>query len=251
MTTKERPSSTNSAVNAGSIITGGSSNKITPREEKILGMMEKLKSKYKQKEEENKKLHEQLENLVNVTKKFEENYKTIQSLYSQVMEAVSKKTFETEKFSTSDNSALTKHIKGPEVSIYGNINVGTIIIAKKYEELEAHYNDMTKSFNLIVTKYKLLSEEKNRSEESRQQIENRYSQLEQQFEETYKQYVNKCDEMKRHKEIDKCLINYTLNSFMILDATRDDGNKKANSSDPSGIKCEPIPSFAKFLAKRK
>ena len=162
-----------------------------------------------------------------------------------------KKTFETEKFSTSDNSALTKHIKGPEVSIYGNSNVGTIIIAKKYEELEAHYNDMTKSFNLIVTKYKLLSEEKNRSEESRQQIENRYSQLEQQFEETYKQYVNKCDEMKRHKEIDKCLINYTLNSFMILDATRDDGNKKANSSDPSGIKCEPIPSFAKFLAKRK
>jgi len=250
MNAKERPSSTNTAINPGSITTGGSSIKITPREEKILGMMEKLKSKYKRKQEENKKLHEQLENLVNVTKKFEENYKTIQSLYSQVMEAVSKKPFETEKFSTSDISAA-KHIKGPEVSIYGNSNVCAMIIAKKYEELESHYNDMTKSFNLIVTKYKLLSEEKNRSEESRQQVENRYSQLEQQFEETYKQYVNKCDEMKRHKEIDKCLINYTLNSFMILDATRDDGNKKANSSDPSGIKCEPIPSFAKFLAKRK
>lgn len=247
MSTKERGSSTN-AANAGSTTPGGPSSKVSSKEDKLLVMLDKLKLKYKKKEEENRMLQEQLDNLINVTKKFEDNYKNIQTLYSQVMEMVSKKTFETEKFSTSD--AITKHTKGPEVSIFGISNVSQTILAKKHEELEMHYNEMTKNFSLIVQKYKLLSEEKIRSEESKQQIENRYVQLEQQFEETYKQYANKCDEMRRHKEIDKCLINYTLNSFMILDATRED-NKKPNSSDPSGIKCEPIPSFAKFLAKRK
>ena len=249
MSSKERGSS-NNAANAGSVTPGGPNSKVSLKEEKLLGMLEKLKSKYKKKEEENKMLQDQLDNLINVTKKFEDNYKNIQSLYSQVMDLVSKKTFETEKFSTSEHSAVTKHTKGPELSINGNSNVSQIILVKKHEELELHYNEMTKNFNLIVQKYKLLSEEKIRSEDFRQQMENRYTQLEQQFEETYKQYVIKCDEMKRHKEIDKCLINYTLNSFMILDATRED-NKKPNSADPSGIKCEPIPSFAKFLAKRK
>jgi hypothetical protein len=247
MSSKERASSINPA-NPVSTTPGGLNSKTSSKEEKLLGMLEKLKSKYKKKEEENKMLQEQLDNLINVTKKFEDNYKNIQSLYSQVMDLVSKKTFETEKFSTSD--AVTKHTKGPEVSILSNSNVNQTILAKKHEELEMHYHEMTKNFNLIVQKYKLLSEEKIRSEESKQQMENRYIQLETQFEETYKQYAIKCDEMKRHKEIDKCLINYTLNSFMILDATKEE-NKKPNSADPSGIKCEPIPSFAKFLAKRK
>jgi chromosome segregation ATPase len=250
MSSKERVSSISNPTNAGATTPGGPNSKTT-REEKLLYMLEKLKSKYRKKDEENKMLQEQIDGLINVSKNFEENYKTIQSLYSQVMEIVSKKPFETNKFSTGENSAITRHTKGPEIANSANSNISSAILARKHEELESHYSEMNKNFNLVVMKYKMLSEEKNRSEESKLQMENRYVQLEQQFEETYKQYTNKCDEMKRHKEIDKCLINYTLNSFMILDATREEGSKKPNSADPSGIKCEPIPSFAKFLAKKK
>jgi len=250
MSAKERGSSTTNQQSAGSVTPGGPNSK-SQREEKLILMMEKLKSKYRKKEEENRMLQEQINGLINVSKNFEDNYKNIQNLYSQVVEIVSKKPFETEKFSTSENSSLMKHIKGPDTAQSGNSILGSALLARKYEELESHYCEMNKNFNLIVLKYKLLSEEKLRSEESKLQMENRYVQLEQQFEETYKQYTNKCDEMKRHKEIDKCLINYTLNSFMILDATREESNKKPNSADPSGIKCEPIPSFAKFLAKKK
>ena len=81
MSAKERGSSTSSQQNLGSVTPGAPNSKST-REEKLLLMMEKLKSKYRKKEEENKMLQEQINGLINVSKNFEENL-GFQNLFSK------------------------------------------------------------------------------------------------------------------------------------------------------------------------
>jgi hypothetical protein len=243
----------------------------------------KLKKKYDRVVKENSFLKDQLDSLIKSTKIFEENYKVIQTNYVQVKEFVTKSAIVNSEFNTGECSAstnatntatLNKHasinLKNPEALGTNNPNNNSNMV-KKIEDLEIHYNEMAKSFNQLVTKYKLLTEEKNKMEESSLRLLNRYSQLEKQYDETIKELYLRYEEIKRHKEIDKCLVNYTLNSFMLKTDSREDSNKRIsnsnssnnlnnavnnvnnanNVSDPTGIKCEPIPTFAKFLAKRK
>ena len=68
-----------------------------------------------------------------------------------------------------------------------------------------------------------------------------------------KELYSKYEEIKRFKEVDRCLVDYTLNSFMLKVDPKNYSNnlKSTNGSDPPGIKCEPLPTFAKFLANKK
>jgi hypothetical protein len=147
--------------------------------------------------------------------------------------------------------------KAPELAIMTNNPTSNPLMVKKMEEFESHYNDMCRGFNNLVSKYKMLKEEKNKMEDSSLKLLSRYSQLEKQYEETIRELYSKYDEIKRFKEVDKCLVDYTLNSFMLRVDPKEVHQRNSlnnNSSaqlDPPGIKCEPLPTFAKFLANKK
>lgn len=225
------------------------------KDEKLLNNYNKLKLKYEQKVKENKFLKQNLENTINAIKTFEESYKSIQAIHNQFKDVISNikmpSTHQIE-FSTSDfsNNNHKVALKGPEIGIMTNNPTSNVILFKKIEEFESHYNEMGRSFNNLVTKYKMLKEEKNKMEDSSLKLLGRYSQLEKQYDETIRELYSKYDEIKRFKEVDKCLVDYTLNSFMLKVDSKDSVNLKS-SVDGHGIKCEPLPTFAKFLANAK
>jgi hypothetical protein len=210
-----------------------------------------LKTKLKDKIDENKMLKSQLRQLMDATNDIEKNFESIKNLYNQLTETMSsKKPLPNQDCSTCDSGITLKHQRAYEYSI--SANTISINLNRKHDELEHHFKEMSKNFNLLVVKYKLLDEERNRSEENKNIFKNRCMQLESQYDNTLKDLYQRYEEIKRYKEIDKCLINYTLNSFMLVDNKDKDENKKSgNVEGPPGIKCEPIPTFAKFLAKKK
>jgi chromosome segregation ATPase len=233
---------------------------LSTREEKLLINYNKLKMKYEQKVKENKFLKQNLDNTINAIKTFEESYKSIQQIYNQCKDWIGNfKMPSTNQidFSTSDLSNVNQKasVKAPELAVMTN-NPNPMII-KKMEEFESHYNEMCRGFSNMVTKYKMLKEEKNKMEDSSLKLLSRYSQLEKQYEETIRELYSKYDEIKRFKEVDKCLVDYTLNSFMLRVDPREFSQRNGlgphNSSqlDSPGIKCEPLPTFAKFLANKK
>ena len=236
------------------MLSKSSSNSI--REEKLLTNYNKLKLKYEQKVKENKMLKQTLDGTIDAVKKFEETYKSIQGIYAQCKDwfAQLKMPSNQQEFSTNDLSNINRQTnnKMPELTVMTNNPASNTALLKKIEDFEVHYNEMSKSFNNLVVKYKIMKEEKNKIEDSSLKLLSRYSQLEKQYEETIRELYSKYDEIKRFEEIDRCLLDYTLNSFMLKVDTKDVVSKSSLSSpgDP-GIKCEPLPTFAKFLAYKK
>jgi hypothetical protein len=231
-----------------------SSNSI--REEKLLSNYNKLKVKYEQKVRENKVLKQTLVSTIEAVKAFEETYKSIQAIYSQCKDwmAQYKMPSNNNEFSTSDLSQFNQKTnnKNPEIAVMTNNTSSHTALLKKIEDFEVHYSEMSKNFNNLVVKYKIMKEEKNKIEDSSLKLLSRYSQLEKQYEETIRELYSKYDEIKRFEEIDKCLLEYTLNSFMLKVETKDGHNKPSlNNPIEPGIKCEPLPTFAKFLAFKK
>jgi cell division septum initiation protein DivIVA len=221
-------------------------------QEKLIINYNKLKSKYEKKVKENKFLKDSLESAITSIKNFEESFKSIQFLHVQVKDMASnlKKSPSIQDFSTTEATQINRqtNFKVPEVSmISSNSPNNNAHLLKKLEEFEIHYNEMSKNFNNLVVKYKLLHEEKLKLEDNRMKILNSYSQLEKQQDLTIRELYSRYEEIKRYKEIDKCLVDFTLNSFMLKIDPRDN---KINSGD-HGIKCEPLPTFAKFLANKK
>ena len=216
MSTEIRESAQDVSSNNPHIPTKGSY--LSVREEKLLNNYNKLKIKYEQKVKENKFLKQNLDNTINAIKTFEESYKSIQLIYNQCKDWISNfKMPSTNQidFSTSDLS---------------HINQKTNVKGKH------------QMYMRIMLMFYMLS---------------RYSQLEKQYEETIRELYSKYDEIKRFKEVDKCLVDYTLNSFMLrvdpkeVHQRNSVNNHSSAQLDPPGIKCEPLPTFAKFLANKK
>jgi hypothetical protein len=228
---------------------------MTPREEKICLSYTKLKARYEYKVKENKQLKQNLENCINATKTFEDTYKSIQSIYNQVKDIVSnfKMPTSNQDFSTSDLSHNRQtNYKAPEMSLMTNNPNNNVYLLKRLEEFDIYYNEMSKNFNNLVIKYKMLKDEKAKIEDTNAKLLSSYSHLEKKYEVTMNELYLGYDEIKRFKEIDKCLVDYTLNSFMLKADQKDLGKRGANNIlDPPGIKCEPLPTFAKFLANKK
>jgi hypothetical protein len=260
MSTEIREASQDVSSNNPHIPTKGSY--LSVREEKLLNNYNKLKLKYEQKVKENKFLKQNLDNTINAIKTFEESYKSIQQIYNQCKDWISNfKMPSTNQidFSTSDLSHINQktNVKAPELAIMTNNPTSNPLMVKKMEEFESHYNDMCRGFSNLVSKYKMLKDEKNKMEDSSLKLLSRYSQLEKQYEETIRELYSKYDEIKRFKEVDKCLVDYTLNSFMLrvdpkeVHQRNSINNHSSAQLDPPGIKCEPLPTFAKFLANKK
>lgn len=231
---------------------------LSAREEKLLMNYNKLKTKYEHKVKENTFLKQNFDNAINAIKTFEESYKSIQNIHGQVKDWISnfKMPSSNQDFSTSDLSHNRQtNNKAPEVSLMTNnpfSGGNSVYLVKRLEEFESHYNEMSKSFNNLVVKYKMLKEEKTKIEDTNMKLLSRYSQLEKQYDESIRELYLRYDEIKRFKDIDKCLVDYTLNSFMLKTDPKDMiGRGGNNILDPPGIKCEPLPTFAKFLANKK
>jgi len=222
--------------------------------EKLISNYNKLKLKYENKVKENKTLKGNLDGAIEAIKIFEESYKSIQSIYVQVKDSVSNLKLQScnNDFSTTDVSQINRQLSICKVAesplIIPTGSSSNIFLLKKLEDFEMHYQEMNKNFNSMVMKYKMLKDEKIKIEESSLKILNRYSQLEKQYDETIRELYCRYDEIKRIKEIDKCLIDYTFNSFILKIDARDVNNKTKNDSI---IKCEPIPTIAKFLVNKK
>lgn len=232
-------------------------------QEKLLINYNKLKSKYENKVKENKFLKEKLDGAIDAIKTFEESYKSIMNIHHQVKDWIvnikaHSNSVNNHEFSTSDISQTMIRNSNSNI-LNSNINLNTnnnnnhntniasnVNLLKKLEEFEIHYQEMTKNFNNLVVKYKMLKDDKLKMEDSSLKLLTRYSQLEKQHDETIQELYSRYDEIKRYKEVDKCLVDFTLNSFML----KVDRHSTSNMADP-GIKCEPIPSFAKFLANKK
>lgn len=218
------------------------------REEKLISNYNKLKLKYEQKVKENKLLKQTLDGTIEAVKTFETTYKSIQTIYNQCKDWISqlKMPSNNNEFSTTDLSHFNQKtfIKNPEGMNTNNPTTYNILL-KKIEDFEVHYNEMSKNFNSLVVKYKIMKDEKTKIEDSSLKLLSRYSQLEKQYEETIRELYSKYDEIKRFEEIDRCLLDCTINSFVLKESLG------KSSQTNNGIKCEPVPSFAKFLAFKK
>lgn len=228
-------------------------------QEKLIINYNKLKAKYEHKVKENKFLKERLDSAIEAIKTFDESYKSIVEIHNQVKEWINNikmpSTNQTNHdFSTSHMSHTTRQTNNNKAQEVYLMNTNTnnpnnnLCLLKKLDEFEVQYQEMSKNFNNLVTKYKMLKEDKLKIEDSSLKILTRYSQLEKQHDETIQELYSRYEEIKRYKEVDKCLVDFTLNSFMLKNAPRD--NRVGQNVEP-GIKCEPIPTFAKFLANKK
>ncbi len=220
--------------------------------ENLMLKYKKLKSKYDSKIKENKILKDSLESAMTTIKTFEESSKSINTIYSQVKELVAnfKSPSTNQDFSTSDFSQFQRSSLPKTQDNLSNNNTNNQNFMKRFEDFESHYSEMSKNFNNLVIKYKMLKEDKIRIEDSSLKILNRYSQLEKQHDDTIKELYSRYEEIKRFKDIDRCLVDYTLNSFMLKIDPRDSNKNTQGMNDP-GIKCEPLPTFAKFLVNKK
>jgi hypothetical protein len=125
--------------------------------------------------------------------------------------------------------------------------------------MEFQFSDINKCINSLEFKYKIMTEENSKLEEQRYILLNQCRQLEKNNDETLKELYIRYDEIKRYKEIDKCLVDYAINSCCLNtdkkisknSTSTTSGNIPTNNTNisPPCIKCEPIPTFAMFLYK--
>jgi predicted nuclease with TOPRIM domain len=247
----------------------------SPIHSKLVTNYNNLKVKYDKKVKENKMLKETLENIISAFNGIEENYKSTQTMYTQINEAMKTLLSKREEFSTSKstnyvtryehnynpsnpstpnttmrNSTVKMQEYVPEIQL--SKTPSSIFYSRKLEELELCFHEMNKNYTHLVSKYKLLKEEKDKTEEQKIKLLQGYSELEKVYDETLKELYSRYDDLKRYKEIDKCLVDFTINSFVLKTDERskiDNKDIKDKKETPPVIKCEPIPTFAKFLNK--
>lgn len=115
---------------------------------------------------------------------------------------------------------------------------------KKLEDIENAYNEMTKNFNFLVVKYKLLKEENTNLINFTQEIKQKYEDLKKKYENFESELENKNRILDRTREVGECMENIYYNS-LLLNCNKD--NFKESKIRGQYIRCEPVPTFFKFL----
>jgi len=239
----------------------------------------KLKLKYEYKSKENKKLKEYLENVMNSYETINESKKSVEGIFEAMKELVKiNKVFPKtkEEFSTSyshyeflgtvdmKTSAKSCNCSSTNLNFKDYFNTNLI---KKIEEIENSYMEILKSFNSLTSKYKLVKEENLKLQENNIILLDQIGTLNNEFDILYNEFNEANVTIERFKEIDKCLVDSTINSLFLNTNDKkqqpltdnniennninNDYNKKNEDSNKniSYLLCEPVPSFIKFINK--
>ncbi len=162
-----------------------------------------------------------------------------------------------------------------------NINFNSSLLQKKIEEMENAYNEILKNFNFLAAKYKMIKEEKNKVEECNVTLISQITGLSEEYNRICSELGEANFTIERFKEIDKCLVDSTINSLFLntnekrllnssihqplgnlgnstsiddncttKSVEQQSGNFRSKVQRGGGyILCEPVPSFVKFINK--
>lgn len=231
----------------------------------------KLKTKFEKKIKENNQLKEYLENVMNSYEQISETKKSVEKIFDSI-----KETIKTNKFfskSREDFSTTYSHyeylgstdIKTSSKTCtcnMSNLNLKDLMnlnFLKKIEAMEISYNEILQNFNLLISKYKVLKEEKEKIEENNNILRENISELTE-FNNNLNNELNEANiTIERFKEIDKCLVDSTINSLFLNSKERKNyanenkvsihKNKEDLNNVVNYVLCEPVPSFVKFINK--
>jgi predicted nuclease with TOPRIM domain len=224
-------------------------------ERDIATEFKELKSKYSNKVKENKFLKKRLNELTNFIDNFEDSYKSVQNMYSTMSEHLktltsskSDMTFST-SFSPQEAVIVKNKISNSVLAPEAVCPVPHGMCVKKAEELEMQFYDMTKNFTNLVVKYKFLKEEKEAFEEINTKLLGEINNLRRENASMINDLNESYSYIERYKEIDRCLMESNLNSYILNlnDKKRDQSGNISQSN--SYINCEPIPTFISFIKK--
>jgi hypothetical protein len=230
--------------------TENSQNFIVDKEKTIKRLLG-YKEKYNKIREENKMLKEIIESMQGSFKQIEENYKSTLNMYNEISvnmknilsnkqkdDFYSKSTADVSRSESMSVSTPINSFKDKTPVNSVGINESQILFQRKIEEFESHYVEMNKSFNNLVAKYKIMKEEKDSSEDKNIILLNSYQDLERAYDELYIQFEMKETEMKRMKEMEKCLLEMYFET-----------KQSRQQEQPEQVQLEPVPTFAKFMNK--
>jgi hypothetical protein len=232
----------------------------------------KLKLKYENKVEENKKLKKCLDNLTSTYEKIHESKKSVEEMFGAITELIKtnrnifnfkpKEDFST-GVSTQDqtinenmNKSSSKSCNSNYINLNSNIkqnlnqNNNTFLI-KKFEEMENSYNEILKNFENLVMKYKIIKEEKNKVDDHNIILLDQIGNLNNEYNNIIAE-LNDCHvTIERFKEIDKCILDSAINSLFLNSNEKKKVIEKDNNKIVSNpyILCEPVPTFVKFINK--
>lgn len=233
----------------------------------------KLRLKYDNKVKENKKLKEYLENIMGSYETINESKKSVEGIFETIKDIIkNNKIFAKckEEFSTSyshyeylgtidmKTSAKSCNCSSTNINLKDFLNQNLL---KKIEEMENSYNEILKNFNLLSSKYKIVKEENKKLEENNITLLDQISSLNEEYNNLYNEYNEANITIERFKEIDKCLVDSTINSLFLntnekrqVNTNNNSGagnNNKENEPNKtvSYVLCEPVPTFVKFINK--
>ena len=236
---------------------------------KLKSNYEKLKSKYGKLTIEKKSLKEMVDNMIINYEKIQESKKNTEILISNMQDSIkimnthnSQNTHNThkpkEEYSTT--TSFVEYIKRENYSNLKKSSKETVTLEKemintmclkKIEELEFNYNEMSKCFNNTVRKYKLLKEDYENSTSNNTKLLQQIHLMNKDFNIIANELNARQLTIDRFKEIDKCLVDSTINTLVLNThehRPRDDLSGSINKTVPY-VMCEPVPSFLKFINK--
>jgi hypothetical protein len=236
----------------------------------------KLKSKYENKQKENKILKENLDSIMNSYEVISESKKTVESIFDtiKILIKTNKNFFNKskEEFSTSNSHYEYVATADMKTSARSSCNCSSSTlnlkefqyfnpspsVLKKIEEMENAYHEILKNFNFLTAKYKVIKEEKDKTEEQNETLIEQITGLTEEYNRICSELSEANVTIERFKEIDKCLVDATINTLFLntnekrpLNNKNDDNNNNDNNNKKfSGyVLCEPVPSFIKFINK--
>ena len=178
-----------------------------------------------------KKTHELIKNSVQAV---QENFKTIMANNTINNNGTIGNTINA--FSTSATNSF--ETLQPKLKVFLNNS------NRKLEDIENAYNELVKSFNFLVVKYKKLKEENIALQNESLENKERYEEIKKKYENYEIEMQNKNRILERTREVGECIENIYYNS-LLLNSNKD--NLKEAKIKGQYIRCEPVPTFVKFL----
>jgi chromosome segregation ATPase len=208
-----------------------------------------LLDKYHKKNSENKKLKQVIEQMIKANQDIENNYKSTLQLYDTINNSIQQiRKDQNSTASTTFNTGMVSS-DGKQSSPHLSTKSG---LQKKLEEMEGNYNEMVKNFGLLVDKYKIIKEDKDNLEESRNKITSEMNSIKNEKDRMQNEYNHYITQIERYKEIDKCLVDTIVNSFILNTGEKKEMTMVGNNPKNTGAKyitCEPVPTFVRFINK--
>lgn len=217
---------------------------------------DKLKQKNEKLVEKNKQLQEMIDNMVTNYETIKESKKNTDQLINKFQEMLKMITNKPkEEYSTFQSQIEIRSTKVTFSSNVADAMAFNNYIMKKLEEMEVSYNEMSKNFMNTVKKYKILKEDNDNLNQDNTKLLQQLKLMNNELQILAMELNEKQLTLDRFKEIDRCLVDSTLNTIVLNtnEHRRSTSGKEDKGSNPNRnvpyITCEPIPSFLKFINK--